>query len=129
MQAQAERERRARVILADSERQIAQKFSEAAATYANTPTAFHLCAMNMPYEGLKQNSTIVIVPGTPAESMQIGGIAGLTALTMGLKQPSVNKPLAAERVPQVQRYASQKAVKDRVLCCKHRVRQSTINWT
>ena len=83
MQAQAERERQARVILGDSERQIAQKFGEAAATYANDPTAFHLRAMNMLYEGLKQNSTIVIVPSTAVESMQLGGIAGLTALTMG----------------------------------------------
>ena len=86
MQAQAERERQARVILGDSERQIAEKFGEAAATYANNPTAFHLRAMNMLYEGLKQNSTIVIVPSTAADSMQLGGLAGLTALTMGLGQ-------------------------------------------
>src|SRR5204862_4133734 len=64
MQAQAERERQARVILGDSERQIAEKFSEAAKTYANDPTALHLRAMNMLYEGLKQNSTIVVVPST-----------------------------------------------------------------
>jgi regulator of protease activity HflC (stomatin/prohibitin superfamily) len=100
MQAQAERERQARVILGDSERQIAQKFTEAAATYADNPTAFHLRAMNMLYEGLKQNSTIVIVPSTAAESMQLGGIAGLTALTMGLKQPGGSKQPEAERVPQ-----------------------------
>lgn len=81
MQAQAERERQARVILGDSERQIAEKFGEAAKTYAGNPTAFHLRAMNMLYEGLKQNSTIVIVPSTAVESMQLGGIAGLTALT------------------------------------------------
>ncbi len=86
MQAQAERERQARVILGDSERQIAEKFGEAAKTYASNPTAFHLRAMNMLYEGLKQNSTIVIVPSTAADSMQLGGIAGLTALTMGLQQ-------------------------------------------
>ena len=53
MQAQAERERQARVILGDSERQVAEKFAEAALTYANNPTAFHLRAMNMLYEGLK----------------------------------------------------------------------------
>ncbi|MHB8885773.1 MAG: slipin family protein [Methylovirgula sp.] len=90
MQAQAERERQARVILGDSERQIAEKFGEAAATYANNPTAFHLRAMNMLYEGLKQNSTIVIVPSTAVETMQLGGIAGLTALTMGLGQQAGN---------------------------------------
>ncbi len=84
MQAQAERERQARVILGDSERQVAEKFGEAAKTYANNPTAFHLRAMNMLYEGLKQNSTIVIVPSTAVETMQLGGLAGLTALTMGL---------------------------------------------
>ncbi len=84
MQAQAERERQARVILGNSERQIAEKFGEAAASYANNPTALHLRAMNMLYEGLKQNSTIVIVPSTAADTMQLGGLAGLTALTMGL---------------------------------------------
>ena len=55
MQAQAERERQARVILGDSERQVAEKFGEAAKTYANNPVALHLRAMNMLYEGLKQN--------------------------------------------------------------------------
>jgi regulator of protease activity HflC (stomatin/prohibitin superfamily) len=88
MQAQAERERQARVILGDSERQVAEKFGEAAKTYENNPTAFHLRAMNMLYEGLKHNSTIVIVPSTAVESMQLGGLAGLTALTMGLAPPS-----------------------------------------
>jgi len=86
MQAQAERERQARVILGDSERQVAEKFGEAAKTYENNPVAFHLRAMNMLYEGLKQNSTIVIVPSTAVETMQLGGLAGLTALTMGIGQ-------------------------------------------
>ena len=85
MQAQAERERQARVILGDSERQVAEKFGEASKTYANNPVAFHLRAMNMLYEGLKQNATIVIVPSTAVESMQLGGLAGLTALTMGME--------------------------------------------
>ena len=56
MQAQAERERQARVILGDSERQVAEKFGEAAKTYANNPAAFHLRAMNMLYEGLKKTT-------------------------------------------------------------------------
>ena len=86
MQAQAERERQARVILGDSERQVAEKFGEAAKTYVNNPVALHLRAMNMLYEGLKQNSTIVIVPSSAVETMQLGGLAGLTALTMGLGQ-------------------------------------------
>jgi regulator of protease activity HflC (stomatin/prohibitin superfamily) len=80
MQAQAERERQARVILGDSERQVAQKFEEAAKSYADNPTAFHLRAMNMLYEGLKEKATIVIVPSTAVESMQLGGLVGMTAL-------------------------------------------------
>ncbi|KAF2991500.1 slipin family protein (plasmid) [Methylocystis sp. MJC1] len=87
MQAQAERERQARVILGDSERQIAEKFGEAAKTYADNPTAFHLRAMNMLYEGLKKESTtIVIVPSTAVETMQLGGLAGATALSACLGQ-------------------------------------------
>jgi regulator of protease activity HflC (stomatin/prohibitin superfamily) len=91
MQAQAERERQARVILGDSERQVAVKFGEAARTYINNPVALHLRAMNMLYEGLKQNSTIVIGPSTAVESMQLGGLAGLTALTMGIGQEHAAK--------------------------------------
>jgi regulator of protease activity HflC (stomatin/prohibitin superfamily) len=86
MQAQAERERQARVILGDSERQVAEKFSEAARTYTHDPTALHLRAMNMLYEGLKQNSTIVIVPSSAVDSMQLGGLAGVTALTMEINK-------------------------------------------
>ena len=96
MQAQAERERQARVILGDSERQVAEKFVEAARTYANDPVAFHLRGMNMLYEGLKQNSTIVIVPSSAIESMQLGGLAGMTALTMGIGQERANKEKDAQ---------------------------------
>jgi regulator of protease activity HflC (stomatin/prohibitin superfamily) len=84
MQAQAERERQARVILGDSERQVAEKFGEAAKTYAHDPVALHLRAMNMLYEGLKANSTIVLVPSSALESMQLG--VGLTALTKALAE-------------------------------------------
>jgi len=91
MQAQAERERQARVILGDSERQVAENFGEAALTYANNPVALHLRAMNMLYEGLKQNSTIVIVPGTAVETMGLGSMAGLTALTMGIGQDKIKQ--------------------------------------
>lgn len=94
MQAQAERERQARVILGDSERQVAQKFQEAALTYADNPTAFHLRAMNMLYEGLKQNSTIVIVPSTAVETMNLGGLAGITSLGLQLAKPRESKPAA-----------------------------------
>jgi regulator of protease activity HflC (stomatin/prohibitin superfamily) len=83
MQAQAERERQARVILGDSERQVAEKFGEAAKTYANDPIALHLRGMNMLYEGLKANSTIVLVPSSALDTMQLG-VAGITALAKAL---------------------------------------------
>jgi regulator of protease activity HflC (stomatin/prohibitin superfamily) len=86
MQAQAERERQARVILGDSERQVAEKFGEAAKTYADNPTAMHLRAMNMLYEGLKSNSTIVIVPSSVVDTMNLGGLSGITALSMELNK-------------------------------------------
>ena len=91
MQAQAERERQARVILGDSERQVAEKFVEAARTYGGDPTAFHLRAMNMLYEGLKDNATIVVVPSTALETMQLGSIAGIAALSKGLAQERTSK--------------------------------------
>ena len=65
---------------------MAEKFAEAAKSYERNPIALHLRAMNMLYEGLKENATIVIVPSTAVESMQLGGLAGMTALTMGLGQ-------------------------------------------
>lgn len=89
MQAQAERERQARVILGDSEKQVAEKFAEAASSYINNPTALHLRAMNMLYEGLKNNSTIVLVPSSALESMQLGNLAGITALSKSTKPESL----------------------------------------
>ncbi|PCI76475.1 peptidase [Candidatus Aerophobetes bacterium] len=92
MQAQAERERQARVILGDSERQIAEKFAEASVTYQDNPVAFHLRAMNMLYEGLKNdNSTIVIVPSSAVDSMQLGAYTGMAALTMGIDEKNKAK--------------------------------------
>jgi len=82
--------------VAVSDYQIAEKFAEAAKAYEHNPVAFHLRAMNMLYEGLKQNATIVIVPSTAVESMQLGGLAGMTALTMGLGQDRANGQKAAE---------------------------------
>ena len=96
MQAQAERERQARVILGDSEWQVAEKFGEASKTYINNPVALHLRAMNMLYEGLKDNATIVIVPSTVVETMQLGGLAGMTALTMGLGQERADQEKDSE---------------------------------
>lgn len=79
-QAQAERERQARVILGESERQIAQSFLDAAKIYAGDATALHLRAMNMLFEGLKEKGALVIVPSSAVETMNLGGLSGLTSL-------------------------------------------------
>ena len=79
-QAQAERERQARIILGDAETQIAEKFTAAAEHYKDNPIALHLRAMNMLYEGLKEKGALVVVPSTAVESMGLGAIAGLTSL-------------------------------------------------
>ena len=79
-QAQAERERQARVILGESEKQIAHSFSEASQAYINNPTALHLRAMNMLFEGLKEKGALVIVPSSAVDTMNLGGLSGLTAL-------------------------------------------------
>jgi len=79
-QAQAERERQARVILGESERQIAESFSEASKAYVDNPTALHLRAMNMLFEGLKQKGALIIVPSSAVDTMNLGGLTGLVAL-------------------------------------------------
>ena len=79
-QAQAERERQARVILGESEEQIAHSFAEASRAYADNPTALHLRAMNMLFEGLKQKGALVIVPSSAVDTMNLGGLTGMVAL-------------------------------------------------
>ena len=79
-QAQAERERQARVILGESEKQIAESFSEASEAYINNPTALHLRAMNMLFEGLKENGAMVIVPSSAVDTMNLGGLSGMVSL-------------------------------------------------
>jgi hypothetical protein len=75
-QAQAERERQARVILSTAEAEIADKFAEAARTYANNPIALHLRGMNMLYESVKERGgTTIIVPSSAVDSMNLGGVA------------------------------------------------------
>ena len=91
MQAQAERERQARVILGDSERQVAEKFEEAAKTYQNNPVALHLRAMNMLYEGLKHNATLVIVPSTVLNTMTLGDVTGTVSLAKMLTEQDADK--------------------------------------
>jgi regulator of protease activity HflC (stomatin/prohibitin superfamily) len=84
-QAQAERERQARVILGESEMQIAESFLEAGRTYEDHPTALHLRAMNMLFEGLKERGAMLIVPSSAVDTMNLGGLAGLTALADTLR--------------------------------------------
>ncbi|HSB66155.1 MAG TPA: slipin family protein [Anaerolineales bacterium] len=82
-QAQAERERQARVILGESEKQISSSFAQASEAYANNPTALHLRAMNMLFEGLKQKGALVIVPSTAVDTMNLGSMSGLVSLGFG----------------------------------------------
>ncbi|WP_062195885.1 slipin family protein [Anaerolinea thermolimosa] len=79
-QAQAERERQARVILGESEKQIAESFAEASRAYQNNPTALHLRAMNMLFEGLKEKGALVIVPSSAVDTMNLGGLSGMVSL-------------------------------------------------
>jgi regulator of protease activity HflC (stomatin/prohibitin superfamily) len=79
-QAQAERERQARVILGESEMQIAASFAEASLAYKENPTALHLRAMNMLFEGLKEKGALVIVPSSAVDTMNLGGLSGVVAL-------------------------------------------------
>jgi len=78
-QAQAERERQARIILGESEVQVAAKFMEAARLYEQSPTALHLRAMNMLYEGMKDKGSMIIVPSSALDSMNLGAMTGLAA--------------------------------------------------
>lgn len=97
MQAQAERERQARVILGDSERQIAEKFEQAAKSYENNPTALHLRAMNMLYEGLKGGqSTIVIVPSSVLSTMTLGDVTGTVGLAKVVQQERKEEPVLVQ---------------------------------
>jgi regulator of protease activity HflC (stomatin/prohibitin superfamily) len=79
-QAQAERERQARVILGESEKQIAESFAKASESYINNPTALHLRAMNMLFEGLKEKGALVIVPSSAVDTMNLGGLSGMVSL-------------------------------------------------
>jgi regulator of protease activity HflC (stomatin/prohibitin superfamily) len=84
-QAQAERERQARVILGTAEAEIAHSFVEAARTYADDPAALHLRGMNMLYESVKERGSTIIVPSSAVDSMNLGGVAGITALAQARK--------------------------------------------
>ena len=79
-EAQASREKAARVILGQAEMEIAHSFQEAAKSYQNNPTALHLRAMNMLYEGLKEKGALMLIPSSAVESMGMGGMLGAAAL-------------------------------------------------
>jgi regulator of protease activity HflC (stomatin/prohibitin superfamily) len=95
-QAQAERERQARVILGESEKQIAESFRQASLSYVDNPTALHLRAMNMLFEGLQERGALIIVPSSAVDTMNLGGMAGLTALAQNaetmIPQTDSNSP-------------------------------------
>ncbi len=79
-EAQAEREKQARIILGQAEMEIAHSFQEAAKSYHDNPTALHLRAMNMLYEGLKEKGALMLIPSSAVESMGMGGMLGAAAL-------------------------------------------------
>ena len=79
-EAQAAREKAARIILGEAELAIAHSFAEASKEYLNNPTALHLRAMNMLYEGLKEKGAMMIIPSSAVESMGMGGLMGAAAL-------------------------------------------------
>jgi regulator of protease activity HflC (stomatin/prohibitin superfamily) len=93
-QAQAERERQSRVILANAEVEIAEKFAEASEHYKNNQAALHLRAMNMVFEGLKNKGSMVIVPSTAVETMGLGAMGGLTAFDRILGEGGTSVPTA-----------------------------------
>ena len=80
-EAQAERERHARVILGTAETEIAEKFVQAARQYESNPGAMHLRGMNMLFEGLKEKGSLIIVPSSALETMNLGAIGGMAALS------------------------------------------------
>lgn len=95
-EAQAAREKAARIILGEAEVEIAKLFADASVSYHDNPTALHLRAMNMLYEGLKEKGAMMIVPSTAVESMGMGGLMGMAA--MAQKQltgsPAATEPTA-----------------------------------
>lgn len=98
-QAQAERERQARIILGTAETEISEKFSIAARNYRNDPIALHLRGMNMLFEGLKEKGSLVIVPSSALDSMNLGAISGLAALAGASVEGTRPEPDKAQDQP------------------------------
>jgi hypothetical protein len=84
-EAQAQRERHARIILSTAETEISEKFAQASELYKNNPVAMHLRAMNMLYEAIKEKGAMVIVPSSAVETMGLGGLSGITSLAQQSK--------------------------------------------
>ncbi len=93
-EAQAAREKQARIILGEAEMEIAHSFEEASRSYQQNPVALHLRAMNMLYEGLKEKGALMIVPSSAVETMGLGGLLGAAA--MGRERPSASQDKPAE---------------------------------
>jgi regulator of protease activity HflC (stomatin/prohibitin superfamily) len=91
-EAQAAREKQARIILGQAEVEIAKLFEKAAESYQDNPTALHLRAMNMLYEGLKEKGALMLVPSTAVESMGMGGLIGAAALRQQTLTGTEEKP-------------------------------------
>lgn len=101
-QAQAERERQARIILGTAETEIADKFAQASLVYQNNPVAMHLRAMNMLYEAIKEKGSMVIVPSSAVETMGLGAMTGIAALgTTGITGEGPRQPASGSGKPPV----------------------------
>jgi regulator of protease activity HflC (stomatin/prohibitin superfamily) len=98
-QAQADRERLSRIILATAETEIAEKFAAASEHYKHNPVALHLRAMNMVFEGLKQKGAMIIVPSTAVETMGLGAMGGLTAFDRLLDKSQASEASAGPDTP------------------------------
>jgi regulator of protease activity HflC (stomatin/prohibitin superfamily) len=95
-EAQAQRERQARVILGAAEAEIAHSFAEAALSYADNPVALHLRGMNMLYESVKERGSTIIVPSSAVDSMNLGGLAGITSLARARETSPPDEPGSAD---------------------------------
>lgn len=106
-EAQAERERRARVILGTAETEIAEKFAKASEQYRDNPVALHLRGMNMLFEGLKEKGAMVIVPSSALDSMNLGAMGGLVSLSKTNEPKQVQQTKFAKEDEEKQVIASE----------------------
>src|SRR4030095_17014459 len=91
-EAQAAREKEARIILGQAEVEIAHLFARAAQSHEHNPTALHLRAMNILYEGLKEKGALMLVPSTAVESMGLGGLLGAAAVRQQVLTQEESRP-------------------------------------